>query len=168
MSDIHDDSRKWFESKLKGASLEKMVAAGKRNQSRNSAYYGKESKYVSHMGERVLSNPEYVARLVETKKLREQLKTYTGSPEYASDLLFEAKKDADSMGADWTFMCQKVGYEMMGNHLTYVVKNTTNEVIKPKKPLASRILHQLWKMGFPVARFIKKELSVNEANGVTE
>ena len=131
----------------------------------NHAKYDTMANMVCYMGKMVPMNPEYRARAIETKRLREQLKTYSGSDEIASDLLFETKKLADAQGMDFAIAARREIDAMRGMGID---GPKMNEVYVPKpeprKPLASRFLHWLWKSGFPVGRFIKKELDVDEAS----
>lgn len=131
----------------------------------NSAKIAEESQYVWHMGKREKINPTYRARAIATKQLREQLKTYSGSPEVASDMLFDLKKKCDDQGLDFTDACNASisgmkGFGIVGPEIEAKAAPDS----EPKKPLASRISHWLWKRGLLPSFLHKNELSVDEAD----
>jgi hypothetical protein len=163
MSQDHDESRKWFESKIQGASPKAWDKAAKRAYSRRDSEALSRKGKVFSMGELVDENPEYIARAKATKDLRESLKAYAGSSEAASDLLFETKKEADLAGKDFAQVAREKVIEMEGpTPVDYPYPSILE--IKPKASLANRLMHKLWKMGFPVQKFINKTLTVQEAD----
>ena len=158
-----DASRAWFEKSIKGCSPEKWSKALRVVKARNKIKYDEMSEWINGKvgGERI--NPEYSARAEATKELRESLKAYAGSLEAASDLLFSIKKEADAEGKDFTQIAREKVTEMKGEvPVEYPYPSIIMD--KPKVSLANRLLHKLWKMGFPVHKFMKKEFSVDEAN----
>jgi hypothetical protein len=162
MSKEHDESRSWFESKIQGASTEAWDKAAKKAYSRRDVQALARKGKVFNMGELVDENPEYVALAKNTKKLREQLKAYSGSSELASDLLFQSKKEADEKGKDFGIVAkEKVnemkGYDIVGPEIQF----KPVEPVK-KKSLAGRLAHKLWKMGLPIGMLLN--LDVEEAD----
>lgn len=156
-----DASRQWFEKSIKGCSPEQWQAALAPRKARNRRLYGEMGKWVNGNVGGELLNPEYLARADNTKKLREQLKRYAGSPEAASDILFSTKKEADAKGQDFSMAALDKIDELIGK---------TEEPdpifipVQPKKSLAGRLAHKLWKMGFPMGKFFKNKLEVEEAD----
>lgn len=158
---IHDESRAWFEKAIKGCSPEQWQAALAPRKARNRRLYGEMGKWVNGNIGGDLLNPEYLARAENTKKLREQLKKYSGSPESASDILFGMKKESDAKGEDFSMAALDRLDEIIGK------TNDPEPIfvqVKPKKSLAGRLAHKLWKMGFPMGIFLKDKLEVEEAD----
>ena len=119
-----------------------------------------------------LLEKEYLDRAHATKELREKLKTYSGSADFASDELFRIKKEADEAGKDFVKVAQDIVIEMKGPEIDPVelrVKFSGNGPIQKEdkeQSLAQDFLHLLWKHGFPVEKFIKKRLSVKIAESI--
>lgn len=164
--DYRQESRKWFDEAFKNVDPDKFMAGARRTITKSKAFLDSQKDMVWDQGKLVPINPEYLARAEATKKLKEQLKTYTGSTEFASDLLYLMKKEADAEGRDFSKAALNKIEEMKGNLVDNFeeIDQIIKEAETPKKPLASRILHKLWKWGFPVGIFIRKELSVEEAD----
>lgn len=138
-----DDGRELYEFKLTPHQLERLNRAAGRKSMSNKAFYAEEAKYVSEGGRRVLANPEYAARHEETKKLREQFKKYSGSPEVASDLLFEAKLKSDAHGKDFGTAAAELIDKMKGEHLEAPEEQQQSKIVQPESksdPIPTRKL----------------------------
>lgn len=59
-------------------------------------------------------NQEYADRAIATRKMREEYTKYSGSPELASDLLFELKLKADKEGLNFTDLLTKESEKISG------------------------------------------------------
>ena len=151
-----------FVAKWSMEDLRKLIVARK---AQNKAMIEEAQKHVGGNLDRPLLNPEYVARAEATKKLKQQLKTYSGSSGIANDLLFNIKSCCDAENLNFTKVAQEEIRRMKG--LSVVGPSILKEEIKakPKNKLASRFKHWLWKHGLLPTHFItKKELSIEEAN----
>jgi hypothetical protein len=151
--------------------MDKIIAVARRRIAWNKVKFAEMSQYVNGdiSGEKL--NPVYLARAEATRALKAALFTYTGSFAVASDELFRIKCEADAQGRDFTEVCNEEIAKMKGEHVVPSMSEETimtrDELSKPEekpKTLAGRVLHSLWAMGFPVQRFIKKELDVKEAD----
>lgn len=146
--------------------MDKIIAVARRRIAWNKVKFAEMSQYVNGdiSGEKL--NPVYLARAQATRDLKEALFNYTGSFASASDELFRIKCEADASGRDFTEVCNEKIKEMRGELIFSDDKTSIPIPLpqkeEPPKTLAGKILHSLWAMGFPVQRFIKKELDPNE------
>lgn len=75
------------------ADIEKLKKAVKHNIEYNHARISDDNRYVTTPTGRDLINPEYLARSETAKALKKRYKTYSGSPEIASDIVFAMKQE---------------------------------------------------------------------------
>ena len=101
MARINEEGRELYDFKLSKSALERMNKHAERKLYAQHRYYDSMANMVCTPEGLKPMNPEFRARLENTKKLRESLKVYSGSAEAASDLLFMAKKEADAKGEDF-------------------------------------------------------------------
>lgn len=83
------------------ADPEPIIKAAIRKQLQNKEMIDEAWKHVDGNPNKPLLDPVFIQRAKNTKALREKLKTYTGSAENASDVLFAIKRQADSLGLDF-------------------------------------------------------------------
>lgn len=78
-----------------------------------------------------LLNNQYIKNAQNLKKYREILKSYAGGSDVASDLLFQAKKESDLAGTNFSEVCERKAEEIIGRALKTEAPEPTPEDKSP-------------------------------------
>lgn len=161
------------EASLMMSDPKKMTKALTKKIESNHIKYTNMGQYINGDPKNGTVNKENLERFENTKKLREQLRAYSGSDEAAADLLFQMKQQADAEGKDFSQISAKKIDEMKGSHIvdTAPTKGTQSKTLEQSKEettLAADFIHLLWKAGLPVDKLFKNKLSVDVADSISK